>query len=88
MKTSFTFFFALFALVARVAAHTTVYGLWVAGEFQGDGRNQYVRSPQTNSPVKDVTLAAINCNTNNRKVPKSVEVKGGQELTFEWFHDK
>ncbi|KAG9101553.1 hypothetical protein FRC06_002837, partial [Ceratobasidium sp. 370] len=27
------------------------------------------------------------CNVNNRVVPKTVSVKAGDTLTFEWFHD-
>ncbi|KAI5798017.1 putative endo-beta-1,4-glucanase D [Peziza echinospora] len=77
----------LAGLAATAQAHTTVFGLWVNGVFQGDGRNAYIRSPPNNSPVKDVTQASINCNVNNRAVPSSVSVKNGDTVTFEWFHD-
>jgi cellulase len=83
-----TFITLALALAACVSAHTTVYGLWVNDVFQGDGRNLYVRSPPSNSPVKDVSLTAINCNVDNRQVTKSVSVKSGDKLTFEWYHDK
>jgi cellulase len=39
-------------LIGAANAHTRVYGLWVNGEFQGDGRDIYIRSPPTNDPVK------------------------------------
>lgn len=76
---------AVGALASTVAAHTTVYGVYVNGAFQGDGRNQYIRSPPNNNPVKDITGPQINCNVNNRAVPKNVSVKGGDSITFEWF---
>lgn len=37
--------------------------------------------------MKDVSLADINCNVNNKAVASSVSVKGGDTVTFEWFHD-
>ncbi|KAG8734932.1 hypothetical protein FRC10_011207 [Ceratobasidium sp. 414] len=72
---------------AFVSAHTTVYGVWLNGVFQGDGRNSYIRSPPNNNPVKDLTSSAMACNVNNVVVPKSVSVKAGDTLTFEWYHD-
>ncbi|KAF8421452.1 putative endo-beta-1,4-glucanase D [Tirmania nivea] len=75
------------SLVATAQAHSTVFGLWVNGVFQGDGRNSYIRSPPNNSPVKDVSSTAINCNVNNNAVASSVSVKGGDTVTFEWYHD-
>ena len=47
-------------------AHTTVWGLWVNGADQGDGRNVYIRSPPNNSPVVDLTSDAMACNVDNR----------------------
>lgn len=41
----------------------------------------------SNSPIKDVTSTNINCNANNRAVASSVSVKGGDTVTFEWYHD-
>ncbi|CAL1697487.1 unnamed protein product [Somion occarium] len=78
---------ALVSLVASAVAHTTVWGVWVNGVDQGDGRNVYVRSPPNNNPVKDLTSDAMACNVNNRPVPKSVPVQVGDELTFEWYHN-
>lgn len=57
---------ALAAFVSTVAAHTTVWGVWVNGVDQGDGRDQYIRSPPNNNPVKDLTTSAMACNVNNR----------------------
>ena len=37
--------------------------------------------------MKDVTLKDIYCNTNNVPVPSAVSVKGGDTVTFEWYHD-
>lgn len=75
------------ALVGTASAHSTVFGLWVNGAFQGDGRNTYIRSPPNNSPVKDFEKTDINCNANNRVVPQSVSVKAGDTIDFEWHHD-
>lgn len=33
----------LASCVATVMAHTTVWGVWINGVSQGDGRNNYVR---------------------------------------------
>lgn len=74
-------------LVASVSAHTQVFGVSVNGVSQGDGRGVYVRSPPSNSPVKDVTNPAIECNVNNVAVPKKVVAKAGDKLTFKWFHN-
>ncbi|KAG9224602.1 hypothetical protein CCMSSC00406_0002247 [Pleurotus cornucopiae] len=77
----------LACLVTAVSAHTTVYGLWVNGAFQGDGRNLYIRSPPNNNPVKDLSSNAMACNVNNRVVPNTVPVHQGDLVTFEWYHD-
>jgi len=68
-------------------AHTRVWSVWLNGVDQGDGKNVYIRSPPTNNPVKDLTSSAMACNVNNVSVPKTVSVKSGDKLTFEWFHD-
>ncbi|TFK33467.1 glycosyl hydrolase family 61-domain-containing protein [Crucibulum laeve] len=78
---------ALASVVATAVAHTTVYGVWINGVFQGDGRNVYIRSPPSNYPVKDLKSSAMACNVNNRVVSQSVSVKSGDQLTFEWYHD-
>ncbi|KAF8609081.1 glycoside hydrolase family 61 protein [Ceratobasidium sp. AG-I] len=71
---------------AFVHAHTTVYGVWINGVFQGDGRNQYIRSPPNNNPVKDLTSSAMACNVNNNAVSRTLSVKSGDTVTFEWYH--
>lgn len=75
---------AVGALATTVSAHATVYGIWVNGAFKGDGRNQYIRSPPNNNPVKDIAGTQINCNVNNRQVSSTVSVKAGDQITFEW----
>ncbi|KAF9775811.1 hypothetical protein IL306_006056 [Fusarium sp. DS 682] len=79
---------AALAMATTVSAHAQVYGLWVNGKDQGDGRNVYIRSPASNSPVKDLTSPNIVCNVNGGKAaPKFVKAASGDELTFEWYHD-
>ncbi|KAK7418643.1 hypothetical protein QQX98_003832 [Neonectria punicea] len=76
------------ALASTVAAHAQVYGVWVNGVDQGDGRSAYIRSPANNSPVKDLTSADIACNVNGGKaVTEFVSAAAGDKLTFEWYHD-
>lgn len=58
--------FALASLVASVTAHTLVWGVWVNGVDQGDGRNLYIRSPPNNNPVLNLTDPAMACNVDNR----------------------
>ncbi|KAI3612839.1 glycoside hydrolase family 61 protein [Moniliophthora roreri] len=53
------------ALFTIVSAHTRVYGVWVNGVFQGDGRELYIRSSPTNDPIKDLKSGAMECNANN-----------------------
>ncbi|KAI5858694.1 glycosyl hydrolase family 61-domain-containing protein [Tricharina praecox] len=77
----------LATLLGAANAHTRVYSLWVNGVDQGDGRGVYVRSPPSNSPVKDVSSSDIICNVNNVAVAKSVPAAAGDEVTFEWYHD-
>ena len=79
---------AALAMATTVSAHAQVYGLWVNGEDQGDGRNVYIRSPPSNSPVKDLTSPDLVCNVNGGKAaPEFVKAASGDELTFEWYHD-
>ena len=83
-------FFALAAAMASasaVSAHSLVEYVWINGVDQGNGANSYIRSPPNNNPVKDLTGTAISCNVNNRAVPKTLEVKAGDVITFEWRHD-
>ncbi|TGZ81716.1 hypothetical protein EX30DRAFT_318858 [Ascodesmis nigricans] len=75
------------AFIGAANAHTRVHSLFVDGVDQGDGRNTYVRLPTNNGPVKDVDSDTIICGDNNKAVPRWLDVKGGQKVTFEWFHD-
>lgn len=79
---------ALGALASGVSAHTLVYGVWVNGEDQGDGRSKYVRSPDSNSPVKDLTSADLACNTKgSTAVTDFVSMAAGDTISVEWYHD-
>ncbi|KAF4965924.1 hypothetical protein FSARC_6311 [Fusarium sarcochroum] len=79
---------AALAMASTVSAHAQVYSLWVDGKDQGDGRKVYIRSPESNSPVKDLTSPDLVCNVNGgTAAPKFVKAAAGSELTFEWYHD-
>ncbi|KAI0006481.1 glycosyl hydrolase family 61-domain-containing protein [Xylariaceae sp. FL0662B] len=76
------------AFATAVSAHATVYGVWVNGEDQGDGRNVYVRSPPNNNPVKDLTSPDLACNVNGgTAVASFVPAAAGDKVTFEWYHN-
>lgn len=76
------------AFASGVSAHAQMYGVWVNGVDQGDGRNVYIRSPPNNSPVKDLASAALACNVNGGKAGSSfVKAAAGDTLTFEWYHN-
>lgn len=76
------------AMAGYASAHAQVYGVWVNGEDQGDGRDVYIRSPANNSPVKDLTSPDIVCNVNGAKaVSDFVSVAAGDKFSFEWYHD-
>ncbi|KAG5656565.1 hypothetical protein KAF25_000152 [Fusarium avenaceum] len=79
---------AALAMATTVSAHAQVYGLWVNGKDQGDGRSTYIRSPANNSPVKDLSSPNLVCNVNGGKAaPKFAKAAAGDEVTFEWYHD-
>ncbi|KAF9531733.1 glycosyl hydrolase family 61-domain-containing protein [Crepidotus variabilis] len=80
-------FVVLASVLSTALAHTRVWSVWINGVDQGDGKGQYIRSPPTNNPVKDITSSAMSCNVNNQAVPKVVSVRAGDTVTFEWFHD-
>ncbi|KAI9898144.1 hypothetical protein N3K66_006504 [Trichothecium roseum] len=76
------------AMAATVSAHATMYGVWVNGEDQGSGRDVYIRTPPSNSPVKDLSSADIACNVNGATAaPEFVSAAAGDTLSFEWQHD-
>ena len=64
----------LLVLASLSTAHTLVYGVWKNGEFQGDGRNIYIRSPPNNNPVKNLSSTDMTCNVNNVPVPQKVPI--------------
>ncbi|KAG8757886.1 hypothetical protein FRC11_004199, partial [Ceratobasidium sp. 423] len=78
---------ALLASASAAYAHTTVQAVFINGVDQGNGKNTYIRSPPNNNPVKDLTSGAVACNVNNVAVPKTLEVSGGDVITFEFAHD-
>lgn len=78
---------AVLASASAAYAHATVRAVFINGVDQGDGQNSYIRSPPNNSPVKDLTSSDVACNVNNVAVPKTLEVSGGDVITFEWSHD-
>jgi cellulase len=61
----------------------------VNGKDQGVGNKQggYIDSPPNNNPVLDVTSKDIECNVAGVKASKSIAISGGDELTFQWYHD-
>ncbi|RAL07829.1 putative endoglucanase [Aspergillus homomorphus CBS 101889] len=90
MKPSTFGLLALAAAAKMVDAHTTVFAVWINGEDQGQGNSAsgYIRSPPNNSPVKDVTSTDMTCNVNgDQATAKTLSVKGGDVITFEWHHD-
>ncbi|KAI1862505.1 hypothetical protein JX265_009219 [Neoarthrinium moseri] len=76
------------ALASGVAAHTRMYGAWINGVDQGDGRSVYIRTPPNNNPVKDLKSADLACNVaGSTAVKEFLPIAAGDEVEFEWFHD-
>jgi cellulase len=76
------------AFASGASAHALMYGVWVNGVDQGDGRNVYIRTPPNNSPVKDLSSTDLVCNVNGAKAaPSFVKAAAGDTLTFEWYHN-
>ncbi|KAM0323726.1 hypothetical protein ACHAQA_008663 [Verticillium albo-atrum] len=76
------------AMATTVSAHAQMYGIWVNGVDQGDGRKDYIRSPPNNSPVKDLASSDIVCGPNGgTAVPSFAKAAAGDTLSFEWYHD-
>jgi cellulase len=80
---------AVAAASQLASAHTTVWNILVNGKDAGVGNVQggYIDSPPNNSPVTDVTSKSVECNVANIKASKSITVKGGDKIAFEWHHD-
>ncbi|KAF2731064.1 endo-beta-1,4-glucanase D [Polyplosphaeria fusca] len=89
MRTSTLVALAAAGTAQLVAAHTTVYAVLINDVDQGLGNSAsgFIRSPPDNSPIKDVSSASMACNVNNAATAKTLEVKGGDKITFEWHHD-
>ncbi|KAK0750543.1 glycosyl hydrolase family 61-domain-containing protein, partial [Schizothecium vesticola] len=80
---------ALAALATSISAHATIYGVSVNGISQGPGFNLYIRSPPSNSPIKDLSSPSLACNVNGgTPAPSFVRVAAGDTLTLEWQHDR
>ncbi|ORY12047.1 glycosyl hydrolase family 61-domain-containing protein [Clohesyomyces aquaticus] len=58
--------------------------LWISRTKNASG---YIRSPPNNNPITDVTSSSMTCNVNNAATAKTIEVKGGDKITFEWHHN-
>ncbi|KZM22603.1 Lytic cellulose monooxygenase (C1-hydroxylating) [Ascochyta rabiei] len=85
-------FSAVLAVAAAsqlASAHTTVWNILVNGKDAGVGNSQggYIDSPPNNNPVTDVTSSAMTCNVAGVKAAKSIAVKGGDKIAFQWHHD-
>jgi lytic cellulose monooxygenase (C1-hydroxylating) len=80
---------ALAATAKLASAHATVYAAWINDVDQGLGNSAsgYIRSPPNNSPLVDVTSKDMTCNVNNVATAKTLKVKAGDKVTFEWHHD-
>lgn len=80
---------AMAAASQLASAHTTVWSISVNGKDAGVGNSAggYIDSPPNNNPVTDVTSAAMECNVAGVKASKSVTVKGGDKIAFQWGHN-
>lgn len=80
---------AVAAASQLASAHTTVWNILVNGKDAGVGNTAggYIDSPPNNNPVTDVTSKAMECNVAGTKASKSITVKGGDKIAFQWHHD-
>jgi lytic cellulose monooxygenase (C1-hydroxylating) len=84
----FITFISILLLTGSTTAHIRLYGVWVNGVDQGDGRTKYIRSPPNDNPVKDLRSPTIACNKGGEKPASSfVKAVAGDKLTFEWYHE-
>ncbi|KAK4122156.1 lytic polysaccharide monooxygenase [Parathielavia appendiculata] len=75
------------ALTSTALGHAFMYGIFVNGKDQGDGRNITIRSPSTNHPVRDFKSDAIACNNlGDIAAPNFVKAAAGDKLAFRWYH--
>ncbi|ORY08955.1 endoglucanase B [Clohesyomyces aquaticus] len=84
-------------LVGQAHAHTFIWGVFVNGVDQG--LNRGIRTPAyngapgqggyNNSPVKNLTSIDMRCNVlGDTPNPYTIKVAPGDNLTFDWHHDK
>ena len=74
-------------LLPMASAHAMLYGVAVNSQPLLDGRNKSIRTPLSNSPVKDLVSPDLVCNTRGGvPVPEFVKANAGDTLTFRWFH--
>ncbi|KAB5588685.1 Glycoside hydrolase family 61 protein [Ceratobasidium theobromae] len=83
----FSTFASILAGAATVYGHIIVGSVYINGVSQGNGLGTYIRNPPNNSPVKELASPDIACNVRNVPVPKTLEVKSGDIITFELYHD-
>lgn len=79
---------AALAMATTVSAHAQVFGIGVGSAEPTDGRKTVIRSPDSNSPVKDLTSTDLICNVNGGVAGTDfVAAAAGDDITFEWYHD-
>ncbi|KAH6910644.1 glycoside hydrolase [Coprinopsis sp. MPI-PUGE-AT-0042] len=85
---------ALVATARVTLAHFSIFGVWINGQWQGDGREIYERTKfnvegNFNPPLRNPDWPYIACGTlGHRERPKYLEVKAGDTLAPEWYWTK
>ncbi|BGO98430.1 Glycoside hydrolase family 61 protein [Rhodotorula toruloides ATCC 204091] len=82
---------ALAAAAHSVAAHTIVTSVWVNGKDTADAGvgvgSSYMRTPSSNSPVKDLSSPNMACNDRGTTpVSGFLKVAPGDVIEPEWWH--
>ncbi|KAL2269009.1 hypothetical protein VTJ83DRAFT_3855 [Remersonia thermophila] len=83
---------AALALAGAASAHAQVFGLRINGRHQGDGRFRYLRSPETNAPVRwsQVGRPELVCNQMRGRptppAPAFARAAAGDRVAFRWYH--
>ncbi|KAF2745575.1 lytic polysaccharide monooxygenase [Sporormia fimetaria CBS 119925] len=84
-------------LPASVCAHSFIWSVYVNGEDQGSFKGIRVpaynggfgKGGYNNSPVKNLTHIDMRCNVmGDIPAPDTIKVSPGDNLTFEWHHNK
>ncbi|KAI2627796.1 glycosyl hydrolase family 61-domain-containing protein [Hypoxylon sp. NC1633] len=84
------------ALFELAHAHCYIYSVYVngvdTGTFEGIRTPAYNGAPPygyANSPVKDLDSIDMRCNLlGDHQVPRTIEVRPGDNITMEWHHDQ